>query len=64
MGLVVAVSQSIRSSLPSPCPSPHGRGDDIATVVQAFLLPWGEGQDEGRFPSLKAPSDGKFTGVI
>ena len=34
---------------PSPCPSPHGRGDGVATLVQASLLPWGEGQDEGRF---------------
>jgi cysteine sulfinate desulfinase/cysteine desulfurase-like protein len=24
-----------------------GRGDDVATVVQASLLPWGEGQGEG-----------------
>ena len=32
---------------PSPGPSPHGRGDGVATVVQASLLPRGEGQDEG-----------------
>jgi hypothetical protein len=33
------------------------QGSDAATVVQASLLPWGEGQDEGRFPRFKAPSN-------
>jgi hypothetical protein len=31
---------------PSPCPT--GRGNDVATVTAASLLPWGEGPDEGR----------------
>ena len=35
---------------PSPCPSPNGRGDAIELslrIIQASLLPLGEGQDEG-----------------
>jgi hypothetical protein len=37
---------------PSPCPSPHGRGNARIVRERAApsLLPGGEGQDEGRFP--------------
>jgi hypothetical protein len=37
-------------STPHPVPLPLGEG----TLVQGSLLPWGEGQDEGRFPPFKA----------
>ncbi len=42
---------------PSPCPYPSGRGtlEFSLRVIRGFLLPWGEGQDEGRFPSFVAP---------
>jgi hypothetical protein len=46
----------IEADLPSPQPSPHGRGSPVAAVVRASPLPWGEGQGEGRFPQFKAPS--------
>ena len=50
---------------PSPCPSPHGRGDAVALSVRSFRsctadatspLPGGEGQGEGRFPQFDTPS--------
>ena len=53
-----------RSKVTTPCP-PHGRGDGAACSVRSFrsctvastsLLPWGEGQDEGRFPQFDTPS--------
>jgi membrane fusion protein, multidrug efflux system len=34
----------------------HGRGDVVATAVQASPLPEGEGQGEGRFPLCRAQS--------
>ncbi len=41
---------------PYPLADMDGRGDGVATVVQASRLPWGEGQGEGRFPPFKAPA--------
>jgi dethiobiotin synthetase len=46
MGSVCAMSQR---NLPSPCPSPPGRGDDASTAAAGLPLPWGEGGGEGRF---------------
>ena len=55
---------------PSPCPSPPGRGNPAARSARSFrsctvaapsLLPWGEGQDEGRFAQYCAPSS--FAGL-
>ncbi|MGO9485530.1 MAG: bifunctional diaminohydroxyphosphoribosylaminopyrimidine deaminase/5-amino-6-(5-phosphoribosylamino)uracil reductase RibD [Rhodomicrobium sp.] len=39
-----------RGNLPSPQPSPHGRGSSLAAVERASPLPWGEGQGEGSDP--------------
>jgi methylase of polypeptide subunit release factors len=35
------------ANLPSPCPSPHGRGVACTTAATPSPLPWGEGQGEG-----------------
>ena len=39
------------ANLPSPQPSPHGRGSSLAAVVSRPLSHGGEGQGEGRFAS-------------
>ncbi len=44
-----------RSSLPSPCPSPSGRGDDVATVVQASPLPSASACGCGHFKVAGSP---------
>ncbi len=43
---------------PHPAPLPMGEGtlEFSLRIVQGSLLPWGEGQDEGRFPAFVAPS--------
>jgi adenosylcobyric acid synthase len=38
-----------------PSPSPFGRGNAVATVAAASLLPWGERQDEGRELRIAVP---------
>ncbi len=39
-----------RGNLPSPQPSPHGRGSSLAAIEGTSPLLWGEGQGEGRYP--------------
>ncbi len=41
----------IERNAPHPVPLPLGEGTVLhaLSVIQASLLPWGEGQDEGRF---------------
>ena len=56
-----------RGIAPHACPSPHGRGNVVARSVRnsGVLLPWGEGQDEGRKRS--SPRDqaaGEAQGVL
>ena len=55
---------------PSPCPSPSGRGNDVAAVrlrklcterATASPLPEGEGQGEGRFAQFVTLAGVKFT---
>ncbi len=43
----------MQGNLPSPQPSPHGRGSPAVPVEKASPLPGGEGQGEGRFPQSK-----------
>ena len=65
------------ANLPSPPPSPHGRGSTAVPIERASLLPWGEGQDEGRklrswhglasagtYVSAYAPARGRRCGSI
>jgi cytochrome c oxidase assembly protein subunit 11 len=40
--------RSKQGNRPSPCPSPHGRGDDISTAAPGLPLPRGEGWGEGQ----------------
>jgi hypothetical protein len=46
---------------PHPVSLPMGKGtlEFSLRPVQGFLLPWGEGQDEGRFPRFIAPPGAK-----
>ncbi len=49
-----------RANLPSPQPSPDGRGSPLR-LVQASPLPWGEGQGEGLNTRSKAhPANGQL----
>ena len=57
----VSVAMAVHRSTPHPVPLPKGEGtkdrlDLIANRVldwsPAFLLPWGEGQDEGLLTAL------------
>jgi hypothetical protein len=61
MGADIAFGGALnRGNLPSPCPSPHGRGDALTTAATGLPLPWG-GWGEGRFPLGKpGPINGQF----
>jgi hypothetical protein len=52
-----------RGNLPSPQPSPHGRGSSLAAVEKASPLPWRERQDEGRFPRYLSAHAAIFGGA-
>jgi pyruvate dehydrogenase E2 component (dihydrolipoamide acetyltransferase) len=47
-------------NLPSPQPSPHGRGSPVAAAVTSSPLPGGEGQGEGRDGRSKANGGGRI----
>ena len=63
MGANIAFGGALNwGNLPSPCPSPHGRGDVVApaAAIQASPLPEGEGQGEGlNAPSMPCPINGQ-----
>ena len=46
--------------LPSPCPSPHGRGDALTAGTPELPLPGGEGGGEGRSAREKANGHGRI----
>ncbi len=44
-----------RGNLPSPCPSPNGRGDALTAATSEPPLPWGEGGGEGSELRIAVP---------
>src|SRR5208337_4788161 len=47
----MAARNEVHAPHPVPLPMGEGTPELPLRIVQGSLLPWGEGQDEGRFPS-------------